>query len=159
MTPEVIASLPIWALLVLAIVWVVVKQVVPYINKSPAPPAPPKSNHSSPMMPAALPAQRSEADLYKRVQELADQAHDNANSSARFEAALERHFELDRQQFDLLRAIAGQLQADSRAITKISETMQDMSAAMKVLAQTQETILRRVLEDTGRFNLPPHTRG
>ena len=153
-----ISQLPTWGLLVVAIVFVVVKYVAPLINKAPAPP-PSSSNanghgppRSSPMIPSMSTSR--DAVLFENIQSISDQVHANAQSSARFEAALERNLELDRQQFDLLRAMAGQLQADSRAIQQISETLQGVQAAMKVMASTQETILRRVLEDTGRFQLP-----
>jgi hypothetical protein len=156
----VFAQLPTWGLLVVAIVFVVVKYVAPLINKGPAhPPSSSNTNghghstqRSSPMIPAMSTSR--DAVLFENIQSISDQVHANAQVSARFEAALERNLELDRQQFDLLRAMAGQLQADSRAIQQITETLQGMQAAMKVMASTQETILRRVLEDTGRFQLP-----
>jgi hypothetical protein len=79
--------------------------------------------------------------------EARDAREESRERDARFERALDAVAESDRR---LLEAFE---RAENRD-RLIVETLQEMRAALRALATTQDAILRRLLEDTGRFNLP-----
>jgi len=162
--PEFIQGLPGWGLVVVALFWTFMTQVLPRINRGPR-----KSGSASvPSMPAVsavttttssttTTSPRTPDELREIVDTLAglqQQTQVQTATSSRLEQVLERHFEVDRQQFELLRAIAARLESDGRVITRIADTLSEVKGAMQVIASTQEAIFRRVNDDTGRHHIP-----
>jgi hypothetical protein len=139
-------NLPIWGVLLLGTVWLVLREVVPRINVFRADRASRKAESIHP--PAPLPAGLFEEPLSKLAQ-------DNADRADRFDALLERHFESDKQQFELLRMLAIQAEQSTRTLGQIAEAMVELKVTVRAVAQTQESLFKLVREDTGRFNLPP----
>lgn len=147
-----LASLPGWAILVVAIVWVVVKQVVPRINKghsgSSHAPAPPRGA-SVPQMAAISPNTLSFStsglppQLANFVQQMLQQIHDSQRRyQEELQKILEHHFELDRQQLVVMEAVAlsldsvqRRLESDSKQIIKTTEQN------LEVLRELKEAVL------------------
>lgn len=172
---QLILGLPLWAILIIVIVYLILKFVVPRINKAPAS-VQPVRGASVPQMQAINPhtlhsgngngnnqhvqvqqlAQQFGAQLSNimiEIQSAQDRHHD------RLQKVLEQHFELDRQQVVImekvamgLEGVARRLESGSRQEQVMLETAEAARLAAHRSAKTSEAILDR-LENTGRFNV------
>jgi hypothetical protein len=133
-----------WGAVVIILVYIVVKELAPRINRavrhhgatgSLAPPPAPKSHHSLDPHEPSVPAQML--------------AREVAQHMDRFELALEAHFENDKRQFELLRTVVAQMEIQGHMLQEATGVLQEIKGAIKVFSNTQDALLRHIL-DTGR---------
>jgi hypothetical protein len=179
-----LASLPGWMILVVAVVWVVTKQVIPRINKggtgtnghAPSPPRGASVPQMAAISPSSLNLNGLPPQLSAFVQQLLQQFHDNQRRyQEELQKILEHHFELDRQQLGIMETVAHSLDGVQRRLESDSkQTIKTAEQNLEVLRELKEAVLEsrlassratklveslservdRVAENTGRFRPP-----
>lgn len=119
-----LAALPGWALFVLAAIWLFLEKGLPKLRAKPAHPSIPPTTAASPEELRALHA----------------------------EVAANR--ELERRQLEILETLARSHERLAISVSKNDEAIGEIRATQKISAQTQEAIYRRLMENTGRFDVP-----
>lgn len=140
---ELFHQLPAWGAVLAVVAYILIKEVVPRINRAHRPPAsllPPPVHHPVAFVSPPLPVSSGVdgEDVIKQMD--------------RFEAALERHFENDKQQFELLRMTVAQLEIQGHMLQEATGVLQEIKSTLKILSNTQDVLFRRILEDTGRHH-------
>ena len=148
---ELLHQLPAWGSVLLVAIYIIVKEIAPRINRASRERKERRSNPTSEAPPAKV-----SFIQHATATETADDVHRHMD---RFERALEKHFESDKQQFELLRMLVTQIEIQGRTLQTIVEVLQEMKGAVRRLSDTQDALFRRILEDTGRFRLPTDPRG
>lgn len=146
---DLLHSLPAWGLVVLAGLWLFLKEVLPRINRKGRTSTPPPAAPIPPAHPAIAPP----TEVAKLAAELHQERSAIFAGISRFEETMDRMFEQNRQQIALLKTIADGLDVDRRSNQTMLEILHELRSAVRVFSQVQETLLRR-LEDTGRHPVP-----
>lgn len=142
-----VSTLPPWMILLVVLFWVFWDKILPRINRKGRTSMPPSASATPPT------AAQAQAETTRLADELHKERSAMFSSISRFETAMDRLFETNRQQTALLKTIAEGFEADRRTSQLVQEILLELRSTVRVVSSTQEAIMRR-LEDTGRHNLP-----